>query len=389
MSTPAPARKRAPAPTVAPVAAPKLNDDQSTAKSNIASKMAEIHKVHGTHVIKAASLRPNFLHTPTGIFTLDLATLGGIPEGVATLNTGWQHSGKTTGTLRAIARSQKKYKQWGGRAALVDLEGTYAPDWGEFHGIDNDELLLIQPDGGEQALDIIVELLKVREIKCIAIDSLAGLVPMKEVEKSFEDLTVGEQAKMIARFCRVAQLTLLQQRRFDHHPCLMMINQWRHKIGVMHGDPKTLPGGLAQKYMAALEIDWKNHEIKGKAGDGGEANSISHNDHSFVIKKNKIGLGAREGLFKMIRDPNHPLGQGFIDDAASVVSFCKANGVVTGGGSTWKLDELGDRKFGRLQEIADYMYDEPDFYEHLKARLITAYRKSRGLTGDWYIRGTY
>jgi recombination protein RecA len=382
MSPPA---RRAPAPVLA---APAESEQRKEAAANINAKLAEIHKVHGAHVIKAAELRPRFLHIPTGIFTLDMACLGGIPEGVATLNMGWEHSGKTTGTLRTLGRAQKKYRSEGKRAALVDLEGTYAPEWGAFHGIDNSELLLIQPDSGEQALDITVELLKTREICAIAIDSLAGLVPMKEQERSFEDQGMGEQARMIGRFCRVAQNILLQQRRYDHHPALMMINQWRFKIGVMHGDPRVLPGGQAQHYMAALKIDWKNKEIGGKAGDGQEANSIAYNEHSFTIKKNKVGIAAREGVFKMIRDPNHPLGQGFIDDASTVVTYCKSVNWVTGGGSSWKLIDV-DQKFSRLQEIADYLYDEPEFYESLKARLITAYRKSRGLDHDWYRRGEY
>lgn len=349
-------------------------------RGELGKVMGDVSKAYGPTVINRADLRPKLKHIPMGVFTLDMATLGGIPEGACTLKYGRAHSGKTTLTLRAIGQAQKKYPDR--TPALIDLEGTYAPEWGEVHGIDNSRLALVQPDTGEQALDVVVELLKAQEVSMVAVDSLAGLVPFKETQKSFEDAMIGEQARLISRFCRVAQNIMLNQRKRGHRPAIVLVNQWRYKVGVMYGDPRVLPGGEAQHYFASLKIEYKNKEKEGK--DDNNQTAVLHNEHAFSIDKNKIGAAVREGEFQMIRDPDHPLGQGFIDDGPAVVTWMRGRGLITGGGSSWKVQELGDRKFGRLQEIADHFYSDLAYYDDLKRRLITDYRVSRGLSADWW-----
>jgi len=356
------------------VAKNALNDSSS----ELSKAMGMISKAHGPAVLTRADMKPRWKHISTGIFSLDIAMFGGLPEGLATLGFGWEHSGKTTMGLRMLGQAQKKYPKK--TPVLIDTEGTYDLDWGAVHGIDNENLALVQPENGEQALDIAVAMIKTAEVSCLMIDSLSGIMPMKTKQKSFEDAVVAEQARLINRFCATIQSEMIAERHRGHNVAVYLVNQWRYKVGQVYGDPRVLPGGTAQHYLASIKIDFKNKEKDGRDDDG--HHQIDYNEHPFNIKKNKVGNGPREGNFKMIRNPDHPLGQGFVDDAETVVKWGKSTGVVSGGGSTWRVDGV-DQKFGRLQEIADYMYSNFDFFDHFKTRLIGDYRESRGLDRNY------
>lgn len=363
------------APADAPAPEARVNPLE---RGELGKAIEGIAKLHGTNVIRSAELRPKFKHIPTNIFTLDLGLLGGIPEGAISLIYGRNAGGKTTLTMRAIGSAQAKYPDMA--AVFIDLEGTYEPQWGERHGVDNSRMVLVQPESGEQALDLARAMVKAGEVSVIAVDSLAALVPMKEQEKSMEDLTVGEQGRLISRFCRVVQSDMLSERKRAHRPAMLWINQFRMKIGTMFGDPRTLPGGEAQHYAASVKIEMKNKEIMGKDAHGFQ--TVDHNDHSFVIAKNKIGTALREGEFTMIRNPDNVLGAGFIDEAQSVINWARAYGHITGGGSSWRVDGI-EGKFGRLQDIADHLYSDDEFFENFKQRLIREYRVQCGLDGDY------
>lgn len=358
-----------------PVAAPKpvAYDPLADEGSDLSKLLKQTEKVHGFPAIRKASLMPDYKRTPWGVFALDIAFLGGLPESRATLGLGWEHSGKTTCGLKFLGQAQKKYPER--RPALIDIEGTYDPEWGEVHGIDNERLLLLQPTSGEEACDLMVGLARSKELSAIMVDSLAGLVPMSIKEKSFEDADVGTQAKMIARFCSVLQSSFIEEARRGHHFAVYAVNQYRMKIGVMRGDPRTTPGGVAAQYFSSVTVDFKNKENVGSDEDSRQV--IDYNEHSFRIKKNKCGNGPREGEFMMVRNPDHPLGQGFVDDARTVVTWAKAVGAVTGGGSSWRIRNL-DQKFGRLQEIADYFYSDLDFFDKTKIELIEDFREKQG-----------
>jgi hypothetical protein len=151
----------------------------------------------------------------------------------------------------------------------------------------------------------------------------------------------------------------------------LWINQWRQKIGVMFGDPRVLPGGEAQHYTASTKVEMKNKEQMGKDAEGNHI--VDYNEHAFKVDKSKIGVGIREGEFTMIRNPDNPLGMGFIDEARTVINWARKHDLITGGGSSWRVNDV-DTKFGRLQEIADYFYSDDEFYDAFKQQLIRAYR---------------
>ena len=371
MTEPAPRRRTIPVAT-----APKIVNP--IGQGELADSMARLQKGHGPAIITSADMRPKYKHIPTGIFSLDIALLGGLPEGLATLGYGWEHSGKTTMGLKMLAQAQKKFPD---RApVLIDVEGTYSAEWGAVQGIDNERLVLVQPESGEQALDIARAMVTSKEVSVLMVDSLAGLAPTAMLNKSFEDATVGEQARMISRFCTTVQSDLIRERNRGHRVAIYMVNQWRYKIGVMHGDPRVLPGGQAQHYFASVKIDFKNKEQAGR--DEAGHHQIDYNEHAFAIKKNKVGVAAREGEFRMIRNPEHPLGQGFVDDARAVITWAKSVGYVGGGGAKQTIRNV-DRSFRTLQEMADYLYDEPEYDAWLRQSLISDYRESKGLSREY------
>lgn len=349
-----------------------------TGSGELATAMSKLATAHGPAIITAGDMRPKFKHIPTGIFALDVAMLGGLPEGLATLGYGWEHSGKSTMGYKMIAQAQKKYPDQA--PVLLDIEGTYSPEWGAVHGIDNARLVLVQPESGEQAMDVAISMIQAQEVSCLMVDSLAALAPRAMLNKSFEDATIGEQARMISRFCVVGQSELIRQRNRGHRVAVYLVNQWRTKIGVTRGDPRVLPGGVAQNYWAAIKIDFKNKEEAGRDDQGHHL--IDHNDHAFTIKKNKIGVSAREGEFLMVRNPDHPLGQGFIDDARAVITWAKSTGYVSGGGSKQTIREC-DKTFRTLQEMADHLYDDPEYSAWLRQVLIEDYRESKGLERNY------
>lgn len=344
----------------------------------------DVRKHHGDKVIHKASIKPRWKHVPTGVFSLDLALFGGVPEGLATLIYGWESSGKTTLAMRCLAQAQRKYPDM--TAVMVDLEGTYDPTWGAVHGVDNEKLLLVEPDGGEQALDILLAVIEARDVSMAAIDSLAALIPIKEQEASIEDDILGVQARMMAKFSRKVMNSLSVQRKRDHWPAVVLLNQWRMKIAVNRGDPRVLPGGVAQHYLASVKVDVKNREHLPKTVTelGDNPSSIDYNDHAFKIDKNKVGTGLRTGEFKMIRDPSHPLGQGHIDDAKTVITWGRKKGVVTGSGGSFRLSDV-DQKFSTLDAMCEYVRENEDYYERMRHTLITEQRRDCGLIADgWY-----
>jgi recombination protein RecA len=349
------------------------------AVSELSQVMNQFQKVHGSNAFSKASDMQQFLHIPTDIFTLDLGLLGGVAKSLITMPYGWESCGKTYICMKTIAQAQRLLPEQ--KVVLVEPEGTYDPVWGEVNGIDNDELLVGRCDTGEQSVDLAVAALEARDTGLLILDSIPALVPAKEQEKSIEDDIVALQARLTGRFVRKAMHVIVTQRKRDHLPALMLVNQFRNKI-VMMGDPNTLPGGNALKYFVGVRFQMYNKEMM----DGDRVDSVvDHNQHSFKITKNKAGNGVRQGEFKLIRNPEHPRGVGFVDEGATVITFARKLGLCTGGGSSWRLMGV-DQKFSKLDEMVQYVYGQPDYYRWMKYELICRFRESMGqLPRGWHV----
>jgi recombination protein RecA len=351
-----------------------MSNDKS--RTTLDSVMAQVAETHGANVMRNARTLATFKHISTGIFTLDMALFGGVPESLITMLYGWESSGKTTVAMRVLGATQRKYPDK--KAVFIDVEGTFSNAWAVKHGVDLDKLIIVTPETGEQAVDVADAVLRAHDTSIVILDSLPALVPVKELEKSAEDVTVALQARLIGTFVRKATQALLDERKQGHYPSLILINQFRNKIALM-GDPRSLPGGNALKFFVACSVEIANKETIGK--DAYDVETVEFNDHSFKIKKNKIGTGIRNGEFQMIRNPSHPRGSGFIDEGKTVLTYAKKFGIFTGGGSTWRIDGI-EKKFSRIQEAIDWLYDNPEPYHALKERLLTIQREHAGLAAE-------
>ncbi len=210
----------------------------------------------------------------SGCLSLDIALgVGGYPRGRIIEIYGPESSGKTTFALQAIAEHQKL----GGRAAFIDAEHALDPVYAERLGVDIDELLLSQPDTGEQALEICDALVKSQAVSIIVIDSVAALVPQAEIDGEMGDSHVGLQARLMSQALRKLSGTINK----TNTTCIF-INQLREKVGVMFGNPETTPGGRALKFYSSIRLDIRRNEQL-KMGDG-----VVGNKTTIKVVKNKV-----------------------------------------------------------------------------------------------------
>jgi recombination protein RecA len=333
--------------------------------------LAQIQKRMGEKTVTKGKDRKQPFRIPTNIFTFDFATLGGIPHNRVSMFHGKRHSGKTTASLRTIAGAQNSMA--GKKAVLADIEDTYDATWGAKIGVDNENLYVIAPDSGEQAVDAIIGLAQARETSLIVVDSVAALLPVKEQEGSAEDSSIpGLQAKLITSMMRKITGVMIAERKRQHYISLLVINQERAKIMGYNptGQAVSLPGGQALGFFTSLEARFKNKENK-KQING--MDMLTMNEHAFAIEKNKMNAGARTGEFQMLRmdDEETGLAEGEIDDAGTMLNFAKRLGWYSGGGRRWTLDfDEVSHTVSNVEEMIRFLYQEPEIYWKLRCHLI-------------------
>ena len=239
--------------------------------------IAQIERQHGKGSIMKlgdSGKSMNVETIPTGSLSLDLALgMGGIPKGRVVEIYGPESSGKTTIALQAVAEVQKR----GGRAAFIDAEHALDPIYAKNLGVNIDELLLSQPDTGEQALEICEALVRSNAVSIVVIDSVAALVPQAEIEGEMGDSHVGLQARLMSQALRKLSGIINKT-----NTTAIFINQLREKVGVLFGNPETTPGGRALKFYASVRLDVRRGE-QIKLGD-----SVIGNKTNIKVVKNKI-----------------------------------------------------------------------------------------------------
>jgi len=251
--------------------------------------MTQIEKSFGKQAIMklgAKAARTKVETIPTGALSLDLALgIGGLPRGRVVEVFGPEASGKTTLTLHIIAEAQKK----GGTAAFIDAEHALDPLYAKKIGVNIDELLISQPDSGEQALEITEKLVRSGAVDIVVIDSVAALVPRAEIEGEMGDSHMGLQARLMSQALRKLTSVVANTRT-----TVVFINQIRHKIGIMFGSPETTTGGLALKFYSSVRLDIRKIETL-KKGD-----TIVGARIRVKIVKNKVAPPYRKAEFEMI-----------------------------------------------------------------------------------------
>jgi recombination protein RecA len=340
------------------------------AGSELGSVVEQISSAYGANIVRRLGrARPYEDRLATGIFVLDLALAGGFLTSRGHMVYGERSAGKSTIAMRAAVAAQQLYPDQ--VVAWLDVEGTFDEYWFAKHGGNPDLLYLIEPESGEHAVDMADAFARSKETSLLVTDSIAMLVPMKEIEASAEDSLPGVHARLVGNYLRRINSALLKERHRNHRLSVLHINQFRMKIGLAFGDPRTLPGGKALEFSTSQQVEARNKEIVSKDG------VVQYNEHSFVITKDKTGGRYKSGKFKMVRDPasNGGLPEGTIDQAGSILSFGEKVGMVTG---RYEIEGYG--KAPSKEAWMKKFIDDPEMEQAIMFEIIQRFRKEWGLT---------
>jgi recombination protein RecA len=296
---------------------------------------------------------------PSGSLNLDLALgIGGYPKGRVVEIYGPESSGKTTLAIHAIAECQKQ----GGICAIVDAEHAFDKFYAENLGVDTENLLISQPDNGEQALEIADNLIRSGAIDLIVIDSVAALTPRAEIEGEMSDSSVGLQARLMSKALRKLTGTISKT-----GCCCIFINQLREKIGVMFGNPETTTGGNALKFYSSVRVDIRR-STQIKDGD-----AVQGNRTKVKIVKNKVAPPFRRAEFDIM------YGEG-ISKSGEIIDLGVDHDIIKKSGSWFSY---GDTKLGQGRDaVKGLIEDNPELMDELEAKIVEAVRPTKAETTE-------
>ena len=320
----------------------------SDKKKALQTALAQIEKSYGKGTVMRLGDRPemNVEAIPTGSLALDAALgIGGVPKGRIIEIYGPESSGKTTLALHILAETQKM----GGEVAFVDAEHALDPVYAAALGVDIDNMLVSQPDTGEQALEITDALVRSGAVDAVVVDSVAALTPRAEIEGEMGDAFVGLQARLMSQALRKLAGTIAKT-----NCVVIFINQLRMKIGVMYGNPETTTGGNALKFYASVRLDVRKVEsIK-------EGGNVVGNKTRVKVVKNKVAPPFREAHFDIM------YGQG-IGKWSELVDLAVEQDIIQKSGSWFSMD---DERIGQGKEsVKTFLQANPDIAEQVEARV--------------------
>lgn len=307
-------------------------------KKALETAIAKIERDYGKGTIMRLGddIPVNVEALSTGSLSLDLALgIGGVPRGRIVEIYGPEASGKTTLALHVAASAQKS----GGTAAYIDVEHALEPAYAQALGVNIDDLLISQPDTGEQALDITESLVRSGAVDVVVVDSVAALVPRSELEGEIGDSVVGVLARLMSQAMRRLAGAISK-----NNCTVIFINQLRQKIGVMYGNPETTPGGLALKYYASVRIDVRRVEALKVNGE------VVGNHTRAKVVKNKVAPPFKEAEFDIM------YGEG-ISRVGEIVDMGVKLDIIEKGGAWFTVKE--QRIQGR-DAVKQYLLDNPD-----------------------------
>ena len=317
-------------------------------KKALQTAISQIEKNFGKGTVMRLGDRPemNVEAIPTGSLALDAALgIGGVPKGRIIEIYGPESSGKTTLALHILAQAQKM----GGEVAFVDAEHALDPVYAAALGVDTDNMLVSQPDTGEQALEITDALVRSGAVDAVVVDSVAALVPKQEIEGEMGDTFVGLQARLMSQALRKLAGTISKT-----NCVVIFINQLRMKIGVMYGNPETTTGGNALKFYSSVRLDVRRVEsIK-------EGGNVIGNKTRVKVVKNKVAPPFREAYFDIM------YGEG-ISKWGELVDLAVQMDIVQKSGSWFSM---GDERIGQGKDsVKAFLQNNPDIAEEVEAKV--------------------
>lgn len=331
-----------------------MSDDKSAKMKALKLTMDKMDKTYGKGAVMRMGDSPVVLAEaiPSGSIGLDIALgIGGYPKGRVVEIYGPESSGKTTLTLHAIAEVQKQ----GGIAAFIDAEHAFDRTYAEKLGIDTEELIISQPDNGEQALEIADNLIRSGAIDLIVIDSVAALTPKAEIEGEMGDSKMGLQARLMSQALRKLTSTISKTKC-----CCIFINQLREKIGVMFGNPETTTGGNALKFYSSVRLDIRRSS-QIKDGDG-----VVGNRTRVKVIKNKLAPPFRQAEFDIM------YGAG-ISKVGEIIDLGVEHDIVKKSGSWFSY---GDTKLGQGRDaVRQLLLDNPELADEIEAKIVEAIKQ--------------
>ena len=329
----------------------------SDKKKALATALSQIDKNFGKGTVMRLGDKPemNVEAIPTGSLALDAALgIGGVPKGRIIEIYGPESSGKTTLAMHILAEAQKQ----GGEVAFVDAEHALDPVYAAALGVDIDNLLVSQPDTGEQALEITDALVRSGAVDAVVVDSVAALVPKQEIEGEMGDTFVGLQARLMSQALRKLAGTI------NKTNCVVIfINQLRMKIGVMYGNPETTTGGNALKFYSSVRLDVRKVEAIKEGGN------IIGNKTRVKVVKNKVAPPFKEAYFDIM------YGQG-ISKWGELVDMAVQMDIVQKSGSWFSM---GDERIGQgANSVKEYLMKNPEIAEQVEAQVRENLMKQTG-----------
>ena len=320
----------------------------SDKKKALATALSQLDKTFGKGTVMRLGDRPemNVEAIPTGSLALDAALgIGGVPKGRIIEIYGPESSGKTTLALHILAEAQKR----GGEVAFVDAEHALDPVYASALGVDIDNLLVSQPDTGEQALEITDALVRSGAVDSVVVDSVAALVPKQEIEGEMGDTFVGLQARLMSQALRKLAGTI------NKTNCVVIfINQLRMKIGVMYGNPETTTGGNALKFYASVRLDVRRIEAIKEGGN------VIGNKTRVKVVKNKVAPPFKEAVFDIM------YGQG-ISKWSELIDLAVQMDIIQKSGSWFSM---GDDRIGQGKDsVKAYLQERPELAEQVEAQV--------------------
>ena len=328
----------------APITTPGQASDK---KKALETALAQIEKNYGKGAIMRLGddIPVNVEAVSTGSLSLDLALgIGGVPKGRIVEIYGPESSGKTTLALHVLASAQKM----GGEVAFIDVEHALEPAYARALGVNIDELLISQPDTGEQALDITEALVRSGAVDAIVVDSVAALVPRSELEGEMGDSSVGVVARLMSQALRKLAGTISKTN------CIVIfINQLREKIGVMYGNPETTPGGRALKYFSSVRIDVRRIETLKVGGE------MVGNRTRAKIVKNKVAPPFKEAEFDII------YGEG-ISKIGEIVDLGVKLEIIDKAGAWFTV---ADQRIQGRDGVKEYLRENPEICDAIEQQI--------------------